>query len=81
MEGLPGYDSWKLREPPDYGREDECPNCGYLWNPPVCKRCGYVDSGIEDNAPVCSRCGGAIAEDGQCQDCLLYYPEHDQERG
>jgi len=73
-----GYDfsPGELRTEPNYDSA-ECPDCGFTYNPEWGCSCGYDD----DYFPICPTCGGAIAEDGQCQDCLLYYPEHDQERG
>lgn len=66
MEYLPGYDAWKLREPPELHYDvGECPSCGYPYLQEFGCQCGLGD----DDTPVCPECGGTIDEDGQCHDC------------
>jgi len=70
----------------DFYADNGCPMCGH--KPKFCPRCyGFIhghrcedcDYDRLEDFPHCPECDGAIAEDGQCQDCLRVYPEHKTE--
>ena len=53
MDGLPGYDNWKLATPPYYDVEpiDDCDWCQVYYAGPA------EDDEIEDDDPRCTECG------------------------
>lgn len=63
---IPGYDAWKLREPPEAPepRTEACPRC---------EGAGFDDD--DEPCPVCEgagevcRCGAMLAGDGACPAC------------
>jgi hypothetical protein len=50
MNGLPGYDAWKLASPDDEGVVVECNQCGERWpaGSVECEGCGEPDCPMVD---------------------------------